>query len=155
MPQRDSHGHYGPTGGGSTPAVGSLPSGLRFIENFDFREPANDPNQIGTLGKTGLVDPNLLPMKQHEMVVGADWELTHSMVFETRYSRKRLDRTIEDTGTITQDGEVYYITNPGFGVNKIVPNCNGCPRNPKPFRTYEGLHFPLPNPPGTSYGSYS
>src|SRR5260370_24326068 len=113
------------------------------MENVALREPANDANQIGTLGKTGLVDPNLLPMKQHEMVVGADWELTHSMVFEARYSRKRLDRTIEDAGTITQDGEVYYIVNPGFGVNKVVPNFNDCPRNPKAYRSYDALDFRL------------
>ena len=90
---------------------------MRFIENYDYREPANDPNQIGTLGKTGLVDPNLKPMKQHEMVFGTQWALAPSLALEARYSRKRLDRTIEDAGTITQDGEVYYITNPGFGVN--------------------------------------
>ncbi|MDP8981526.1 MAG: TonB-dependent receptor [Acidobacteriota bacterium] len=155
IPQRDSNGHYCPTGGGSTPAVGSLPTGLRFIENVDFREPANDPNQIGTLGKTGLVDPNLLPMKQHEMVIGADWAISPSLALETRYSRKRLDRTIEDTGTITQDGEVYYISNPGFSVNKTVPNCNGCPANPKAIRNYDGLEVRLNKRAGKFYGSFS
>ncbi len=143
IPQRDPNGHYCPLGGGATPAVGSLPAGLRFIENYDYREPANDPNQIGTLGKTGLVDPNLKPMKQHEFVFGAAWELSHSLVFEPRYSRKRLDRTIEDAGTITQDGEVYYIVNPGFGVNSAVPNCNGCGTNPKAVRNYDGVEFRL------------
>src|SRR5260370_33169159 len=125
------------------------------MENVALREPANDPNQIGTLGKTGLVDPNLLPMKPQEMVVGADWELTDSMVIEAWYSRQRLDRTIEDAGTITQDGEVYYIVNPGFGVNKVVPNCNGCPRNPKAYRSYDGLEFRLNKRAGRFYGSFS
>lgn len=155
IPKRDSQGHYCPTGGGSTPAVGSLPSALRFIENYDYREPANDPNQIGSLGKTGLVDPNLLPMKQHEMVVGAEWALSNSLGFEARYSRKRLDRTIEDAGTITQNGEVYYITNPGFGVNKLVPNCNGCPPNPPAIRNYDGVEFRLNKRAGRWYGSFS
>jgi Carboxypeptidase regulatory-like domain/TonB-dependent Receptor Plug Domain/TonB dependent receptor len=154
IPQRDSNGHYCPTGGGSTPANGSL-AGLRFIENYDFREPANDPNQIGTLGKTGLVDPNLQPMKQHEIVIGADWALSRNLAFETRYSRKRLDRTIEDAGTITQDGEVYYITNPGFGVNKVVPNCNGCPQNPSAVRNYDGVEFRLIKRTGNWVGSLS
>src|SRR4249919_2095315 len=49
LPQRDAQGHYCPLGGGSTPAVGSFPS-MRFIENYDFREPSNDPNQTGSLG---------------------------------------------------------------------------------------------------------
>ncbi|MDE3164459.1 MAG: TonB-dependent receptor, partial [Acidobacteriota bacterium] len=72
IPQRDSQGHYCPVGGGNTPAVGSIPN-ARFIENYDYREPANDPSQIGTLGKTGLVDPNLKPMKQHVITIGAAW----------------------------------------------------------------------------------
>ncbi len=144
VPQRDASGHYCPVGGGSVPAnLASGASGLRFIENIDYREPANDPNQIGSLGATGLVDPNLKPMKQHEMVVGADWALTPTLAFETRYSRKRLDRTIEDAGTITPDGEVYYITNPGFGINAQQPNCNGCPPNPKAMRDYDGVEFRL------------
>ena len=157
VPTRDALGHYCPIGNGSTPAnFTSVPAGLRFIENYDFREPANDPNQIGTLGPTGLVDPNLKPMKQHEMVVGADWALTPTLAFESRYSRKRLDRTIEDAGTITQNGEVYYITNPGFGVNAVVPNCNGCPANPKAIRNYDGVEFRLTKrPTGHWFGSLS
>jgi len=143
IPARDANSHYCPTGGGSVGAVGTLPAGLRFIENFDYREPANDPNQAGSLGKTGLVDPNLKPMKQHEMVFGTQWALAPSVALEARYSRKRLDTTIEDAGTLTQDGEVYYITNPGLGVNKVVPNCNGCPANPKAIRNYDGIEFRL------------
>ena len=144
VPQRDANGHYCPIGGGSVPAnLASGGSSLRFIENTDYREPANDPNQIGSLGATGLVDPNLKPMKQHEMVVGADWALTPTLAFETRYSRKRLDRTIEDAGTITPDGEVYYITNPGQGINVKQPGCSTCPDNPQADRRYDGVEFRL------------
>ncbi len=142
VPQRDSQGHYCPVGGGSTPAVGSVPN-ARFIENYDYREPANDPNQVGSLGPTGLVDPNLSPMKQHVVTFGAAWQISRDLVFEPIYTRTRLDRTIEDAGTITQNGEVYYITNPGFGVNKVVPNCNACPANPKAIRDYDGLELRL------------
>src|ERR1017187_6146179 len=142
IPQRDAAGHYCPLGTGNTPAVGSVPN-ARFIENYDYREPANDPNQIGSLGKTGLVDPNLKPMKQHVMTVGAAWEIKRDLVFEPVYTRTRLDRTIEDAGTITQNGEVYYIVTPGFGVNATVPNCNGCPANPKAVRDYDGIEFRL------------
>ena len=142
IPQRDSQGHYCPLGGGSTAANGSFPA-MRFIENVDYRAPSNDPNQAGSLGATGLVDPNLKPMKQHVITIGASWELKHDLVFEPVYTRTRLDRTIEDAGTITQDGEVYYITNPGFGINATVPNCNGCPPNIKAIRNYDGLELRL------------
>jgi hypothetical protein len=143
IPQRDAQGHYCPLGGGSAGAVGILPPGLRLIENNSFGPPSNDPNQAGTLGPTGLIDPNLKPMQQHELVIGAAWTLSPSLVFEPRYSRKRLDRTIEDAATITQDGEVDYIVNPGLGVNTVQANCNGCPHNPKASRNYEGLEFRL------------
>jgi len=142
IPQRDAQGHYCPLGGGATPAVGQIPN-ARFIENVDYRAPSNDPNQDGSLGKTGLVDPNLKPMKQHLMEFGMNWALTPSMAFEARYSRKRLDRTIEDAGTITNAGEVYYIVNPGFGINAAQPNCNGCPANYKAIRDYDGIEFRL------------
>ena len=142
IPQRDSQGHYCPLGGGNTPALGSIPN-ARFIENYDYREPANDPNQIGSLGKTGLVDPNLAPMKQHVIVIGAAWEISKNLVFESIYTRSRLDRTIEDSGVITPDGEVYYIVNPGFGVNSAVPSCPSCPANPKAIRRYDGLELRL------------
>jgi Carboxypeptidase regulatory-like domain/TonB dependent receptor len=142
VPQRDSQGHYCPTGGGNTQAVGSYPN-MRFIENYDYREPANDPNQIGSLGKTGLVDPNLKPMKQHVWTFGGAWEIKNNLVFEPIYTRSRLDRTIEDSGVITPDGEVYYIVNPGFGVNSQVPSCPACPTNPKAVRDYDGVELRL------------
>jgi len=116
---------------------------LRLIENYDYREPSNDPNQVGSLGKTGLVDPNLKPMRNRVFTLGAAWEIRHNLVFEPVYTRTRIDRTIEDAGTITQNGEVYYIVNPGLGVNTSVPNCNGCPANPKAERNYDGLEFRL------------
>jgi hypothetical protein len=145
IPQRDmsaNHTPYCPATGGTSPANGLVPN-ARFIENVDYREPANAPSQIGTLGATGLIDPNLEPMKQHVTTIGAAWEITHNMVFEPIYTRSRLDRTIEDSGVITSDGEIYYIVNPGFGVNTKVPNCPSCPVNPKAVRSYDGLEFRL------------
>jgi hypothetical protein len=66
-------------------------------------------------------------------------------VFEARYTRKRLDRTIEDTGITTPAGEQYYISNPGEGFNSVVPvsECTGCPPNPKANRRYDGVEFRL------------
>ena len=145
IPQRDmsaNHTPYCPATGGNSPATGVIPN-ARFIENVDYREPANAPSQIGTLGPTGLIDPNLEPMKQHVTTIGAAWEISHSMVFEPIYTRSRLDRTIEDAGVITADGEIYYIVNPGFGVNTKVPNCPSCPVNPKAVRDYDGLELRL------------
>ena len=41
----------------------------------------------------------------------------------------------------TQNGEIYYITNPGEGINTVQPNCNGCPTNFTPVRNYDGLEL--------------
>jgi hypothetical protein len=145
VPQRDAtanHTPYCPATGGGSPALGVVPN-ARFIENVDYREPANAPSQIGSLGKTGLIDPNLKPMRQHVYTFGAAWEISRNWVFEPTYTRTRLDRTIEDSGVITADGEIYYIVNPGEGVNKSVPNCTGCPANPKAIRNYDGLELRL------------
>jgi hypothetical protein len=143
VPGHDSNNHYCPLGGGAVPAVGNYP-GLRFIENLDYRAPSNDASQVGTLGASGLVDPNLKPMQQHEMVLGAEFALAKDLVLETRYSRKRLDRTIEDAGSVTPNGEIYYIVNPGFGVNTKVADCPGCPaKNQKAVRNYDGIEFRL------------
>lgn len=139
VPTRGADGHFCPPTG----AANGTFSGLRFIENQDFRQPSNDPSNY-------LVDRNLKPMKQHEMVVGSDWAISQNLGFEARYSRKRLDRTIEDSGIITPNGEQFYIVNPGEGINATVPNCAGCPANIKPTRNYDAVEFRLNRRPSSS-----
>jgi Carboxypeptidase regulatory-like domain/TonB-dependent Receptor Plug Domain len=130
QPTRTGAGnHYCPSSGG---ANGIIPG--RLIENADYRAQSGGGNE-------GVIDPNIKPMKQHEMVAGADWAITPLLAFETRYSRKRLDTTIEDAGFITSIGEQYSIVNPGFGIDKQT--CTGCPPNPKAVRNYDGLEFRL------------
>jgi hypothetical protein len=126
---------------------------LRFIENFDFRQPSNDPSSPGSLGPTGLVDPKLRPMKQNAIVLGAEWMVMPNLVFEARYTRKRLVRTIEDTGIITTAGEQYYISNPGEANNTTVPSfdCTGCPINPKASRRFDGVEFRLTRRGGSKW----
>jgi hypothetical protein len=138
VPVRGSNGHFcNPTGGANF--AGAAPAGLRFIENKDFRTYSNDPTN-------NLVDPRLKPMQQHEIVFGADYALTPMIGLETRYSRKRLDHTIEDAGLLTPAGEQFYIVNPGEGIN-IQPidtlNCASCPVQPKAKRNYDALEVRL------------
>jgi hypothetical protein len=67
--------------------------------------------------------------------------MTDKLGLEVTYDRQRLDRTIEDTGIQTPNGEQYYITNPGFNFNATVPSfeCTGCPPNPKASRRYDAV----------------
>jgi hypothetical protein len=146
IPTRGADGHFCPTTGG---ANGTLP-GLRFIENQDFRQPSNDPSNY-------LVDRGLQPMKQHEWVIGSDWAIKSNLGFEARYSRKRLDRTIEDAGIITPNGEQFYIVNPGEGINTTVPGCTNCPTNIKPTRNYDAVELRLVQRPSSTpwFGQFS
>ncbi len=137
VPVRDASGNYCPTGGGAAQANGTIPAGNRFIENNDLRIPANDPSD-------SRIVPGIKPMEQHENVFGADWAITPVLALETRYSRKRLDRTIEDIGALTPAGEAFFIGNPGFGaIADQTGICPACKRQPKAIREYDGLEFRL------------
>ena len=159
-------------GGRSCPvtggAAGTLPG--RFIENTNFRSVTLSTTDPG-------VDPNLKPMKQHEYVIGADYAFNSTLGLEMRYSRKRLDRTIEDVGIAVPGNELYYIGNPGEGISKNLLQrpvtdsssspettypiaCATCPLSPKAIRNYDGVEFRLIKKPsekwfGTVTYSYS
>ncbi len=92
--------------GGGCPATGPAPgvNTGRFIENVDFRATKADP-------RDPAISPNMKPMMQHEFVTGLDWAITPNWSIESRYSRKRLDRTIEDMSITDNLG--FYIGNPG------------------------------------------
>ncbi|HWR35499.1 MAG TPA: TonB-dependent receptor [Clostridia bacterium] len=126
------------------PASGPAPGVTvgRFIENVDFRRNIINPLDPG-------VDPNIKPMQQHEYVAGADWAIRPNLGLEVRYSRKRLDQTIEDIGITDDLG--FYIGNPGstYGdllhrtANGLDPQCPSCPAQPKAIRNYDGLELRL------------
>ena len=128
------------------PASGAAPGVTvgRFVENVDFRKNITNPNFPG-------VDPNIKPMQQHEYVVGADWAIRSNLGLEIRYSRKRLDETIEDIGITDNFG--FYIGNPGPNtfadlLHRATPDfpaplCPDCPRQPGAIRNYDALEFRL------------
>jgi outer membrane receptor protein involved in Fe transport len=112
-----------------------------FIEQVDFRHAANEADNF-------LIDPNLKPIRTREFTLGLDHELNPTVSVGVRYSRKRFDRTIEDTGVLVPGiGEVYRITNPGESIGENVlrdfAGCATCPNQPKPTRNYDGVEFRL------------
>ncbi|HWE51220.1 MAG TPA: TonB-dependent receptor [Bryobacteraceae bacterium] len=153
--------------GGGCPASGPAPGVTvgRFIENVDFRATKADT-------RDPAIDPNLKPMLQHEYVAGADWAITPDYTLETRYARKRLDRTIEDSAITDNLG--FYIGNPGTtfddflhrpvvipdasGNNYLttVPFCAECPAVVPATRRYDGVEFRLSRrPTGKLFGTLS
>ncbi len=149
VPGNNSAGHACPTSGG---AIG-LASSYRFIENVDLRKnviSATDPG----------VDPNVKPMGMHESVFGSEWAVTPTLAVTARYSRKRLDNTIEDMGVTDTSG--FYIGNPGPGYGDLLhrvlssngltaPLCPACPTAPKATRAYDGFELRVSKTAGSHY----
>jgi outer membrane receptor protein involved in Fe transport len=140
--------------GGGCPASGPAPGVTvgRFIENLDLRATKADP-------RDPAISPTIKPMLQHEFVTGVDWAIGKNWSLTTRYSRKRLDNTIEDMSITDNLG--FYIGNPGTqfadllhrptvipnaaGVNYLntTPFCAECPAVVGAHRRYDGLEFRL------------
>jgi hypothetical protein len=153
------------TTGAGCPGSGPAPGvNARFIENVDFRATKADP-------RDPAVQPGMKPVQAHEFVAGADWSITRNLTLETRYSRKRLDNTIEDMSITDNLG--FYIGNPGTtfadvlhrpvvipnaaGVEYLnsTPFCAECPAPPRPIRRYDGVEFRLTRRTGNWFGTVS
>jgi hypothetical protein len=110
---------------------------LQLFEHIDYRIPSNDPND-------NTIDPNLKPMRRRVYDFSTDYALSPTMVFSARYTHNSVDRVIEDVGTLTPQGEKYYIANPGFGIT-VAPGTwdAGYPVTPKAKRNYDALELRL------------
>jgi len=141
-----------------TDVTGAGGNAGRFIENIDFRAVNNSSDDPG-------VDSNIKPTSQHEYEAGADWAVTPTFSFNTRFVHKALDKTTEDIGL--NDTYGFYIGNPGSAyadvLHRALPNvyrnavnnnvvgaaaflnpggiCPQCPAQPSAIRTYNALEF--------------
>ncbi|HME34196.1 MAG TPA: TonB-dependent receptor [Candidatus Sulfotelmatobacter sp.] len=146
-------------GGGAPPAaLTDAGTGTSIVENVNFRpwEP---------------IAPGVKPYRQHEYVLGWDYQVSRTLAFEARYDRRRLDHVIEDASLADPNVfEVYTVVNPGEGKNQTIdgyanylqslgsafgePNysfnssgafgtCPQCPNNPKAVRNYDGMELRL------------
>ena len=153
---------------GGCPPSGPAPGvNARFIENLDLRATKIDP-------RDPAVQPNMKPLQNHEFVTGVDWAITPKLVLETRYSRKRLDNTIEDMSITDSLG--FYVGNPGSHFADVLrrpvvipdptlplspnylnttPFCAECPGPVKASRRYDGVEFRLTRNSSRWFGSLS
>jgi len=103
--------------------------GGTFIELNDRRHNAAAYN---------LIDPDLKPMKMWETQIGLERQLTDRIQLGARFVHKQLVRAIEDHGTLVPGiGEVYYITNPGYGISQTIAT----KPFPKAERKYDALEL--------------
>ncbi|MEK7503156.1 MAG: TonB-dependent receptor [Patescibacteria group bacterium] len=110
---------------------GNFPGFL--IEVVDWRIPSNDP-------ENNLIDPGLKPVRLHAFDLSAEKIYKTNWVYGVRFVHKVLDRTVEDVGTLTDHGEEYRITNPGFSDNVT----------PRAKRNYDALEIKLEKRKGSN-----
>ncbi len=73
-----------------------------YMGSINFRVPSYD-----------TTDPDLKPVSQQEVSIGAEKKLTEDLSLSVRLVQKHLIRTIEDIGFEGLGGEIYYNANPG------------------------------------------
>ncbi|WP_162179884.1 TonB-dependent receptor [Bryobacter aggregatus] len=114
-----------------------LTPGSDLIESYDHRIPANDPED-------NRIDPNLRPTRQRKYEGGIEFAMNPNTVVSARYTRQRLDRTIENSGVLGADGTAFYVANPGFGLAadpSVYPA--GVLPPPPAKRDYDAVDFSL------------
>jgi hypothetical protein len=150
--------------GAGCPPSGPAPGvTARFIENEDLRATKADP-------RDPAIQSKMKPVQSHTFDLGLDWAISPRWSLQTRYTRKRLDQTIEDMSITDNLG--YYIGNPGSlpfadvlrrptvipciptpgfsctpdangNYYNTVPFCAECPGSVKANRRYDGLEIRL------------
>ena len=106
-----------------------------FIEAFDFRPVANDPNHP-------LVDPDLKAARSQEFTLGLDRELNRTMSLGVRYVHKWVDYAVEAICVPLPNGEDCGVNNPGFGEGEF-PLGRSLPAQPAAERNYNGFEVRL------------
>lgn len=92
-------------------------------------------------------DMDLKPMYQGEISFGLEKRLSENLSGSIRFVRKHLYWAIEDTGIMTPSGYIWWISNPGRGVNQPVSQGgiypDQYPAVPKAKREYMGINLEL------------
>lgn len=140
-PQRVLGSWTDPLGGGNPSTQGGLSQLQR-----DFRIPSNlSPSQFTNLGLpvTGI-DPDLDPFRQSEITVGFEREIFRGYVLSARYTRKNVERAIEDHAILgLNESENYPIGNPGRGLALKLDQQAGYIKSAVPQRLYNAFEIVL------------
>jgi Carboxypeptidase regulatory-like domain/TonB-dependent Receptor Plug Domain len=129
----------------TTPPIAGLCPSTGFIYGrsrctLNRRAPTNAGLGIDV---AGAVDPDIKAYRQQELTFTFERELTNKFVVQARYTRKKLDRTIEDSGFLTPTGsEAYIIGNPGFGLSAQTAIAQGF-KPQKAVRKYDAFEIRL------------
>ena len=107
-----------------------------YIGTIDWRIPSFDNT-----------DPDLKPMSQREITLGFEKKIIENLALKVRFVQKHLRYAIEDVGVMTELGEMYFTTNPGYGWSRRVSEggrfSDKYPGTPKAKREYYALNISL------------
>jgi hypothetical protein len=85
--------------------------------------PANPPQLASQLWRGGggptPVDPSIAPTSSDEIVGGAEYELLKDSRIGASYTRRWLNKWIEDFSP--DSGATFYLGNPGYGLGSYLP----------------------------------
>lgn len=104
-------------------------------------------------GRLDGIDPDIKPMSNREFAMSLEHRLGNNNLMSVRYTRKRLQRSIEDIGLLdAEENEVYVIGNEGYGLRSdAITSLNGQNLTlkdgvylfPKAKREYDGVEIRL------------
>ena len=123
-------------------------TGGTLIKSRDMRynSSQNDPRlvQYGISGvPRSAIDPTLKPFQTREATMGLDHELNPTMSIGVRYVHKWLVRGIEDVGRLLPFGELYFISNPGYGDSYTILPDFPDKHTPPAERNYDSMEVRL------------
>jgi hypothetical protein len=105
-----------------------------YVTTLDWRIPSFDST-----------DTSLKPMSQQEIVFGAEKKIMENVAVTLRVVNKHLRYAIEDVGVMTEEGEMYFTCNPGYGWSLTEKNggkfSNEFPDTPKAKREYWAVNL--------------
>lgn len=115
---------------------------LDNASNFPIIEGPSDlrfPSNVNLPGERPGIDPDLKPYREHEYSASAEYALGRDMVIGARFTRKILDRAIEDIGGVdpVTGTEFFTIGNPGRGIAIDAFT----PPTPDAIREYTGFEL--------------
>lgn len=113
-------------GSPTDPIGGSCPNNQILFGRIRCQIDRRIPSNAGLGLNFGAVDPDIQAFRQSEFTVNFERDLGRNFVAAARYTRKNVDRAIEDVGFLTATGgEAYVIGNPGRGLAREVADSNG------------------------------
>jgi hypothetical protein len=138
----------------------------RVIESIDYRFNSSiaDPRLADYFGGTphNTIDPDMKPYKTDSLDFGVDHELNSTMSVGVRYVRKRLIYAVEDVGVKllptpnNPSGiEVYFISNPGYGLSQVLNPDFPSFKTPRAQRDYDGVEFHVNKRLGNDWSLYA